>query len=231
VSTHVGIDLVAHDEVRESLARHPERWPRRICTPGELEDCAAAPRGPVARLAGRFAAKEAALKILVADDEAVPWTAIEIHRDPVDRSLGIELHGPAAALASSRGLAGLRVDIAAAAGHAVAVVLARGGGVPGDRTSSKRPSRKADHDMNPTVHEEIRRVLDAHARLTVSAASLAPDADLYQAGMTSHASVNVMLALEDAFDVEFPDRMLKRSVFESVANIAAAMQELTEQAA
>ena len=39
--------------------------------------------------------------------------------------------------------------------------------------------------------------------------------------MTSHASVNVMLALEDAFDVEFPDEMLKRSVFESVASIAA----------
>ena len=37
--------------------------------------------------------------------------------------------------------------------------------------------------------------------------------------MTSHASVNVMLALEDAFDVEFPDEMLKRSVFESVASI------------
>ena len=40
--------------------------------------------------------------------------------------------------------------------------------------------------------------------------ALAEDADLYEAGMTSHASVNVMLALEDAFDVEFPDRMLKR---------------------
>ena len=33
---------------------------------------------------------------------------------------------------------------------------------------------------------------------------LAEDADLYQAGMTSHASVNVMLALEGEFDVEFP---------------------------
>ena len=44
--------------------------------------------------------------------------------------------------------------------------------------------------------------------------------------MTSHASVNVMLALEDRFDVEFPDRMLKRSVFESIASIAAALEEL-----
>jgi acyl carrier protein len=44
--------------------------------------------------------------------------------------------------------------------------------------------------------------------------------------MTSHASVNVMLALEDAFDVEFPDSMLKRSVFESMESIAAAVSEL-----
>ena len=57
-------------------------------------------------------------------------------------------------------------------------------------------------------------------------ASLSDDADLYQAGMTSHASVNVMLALEDAFDVEFPDAMLKRSVFESIAAIDAALTEL-----
>jgi acyl carrier protein len=35
-----------------------------------------------------------------------------------------------------------------------------------------------------------------------------------------------MLALEDAFDVEFPDSMLKRSVFESVAAIEAAVTEL-----
>jgi acyl carrier protein len=45
--------------------------------------------------------------------------------------------------------------------------------------------------------------------------------------MSSHASVNVMLALEGKFDVEFPDRMLRRRVFESVAAIRAALQELT----
>jgi len=60
----------------------------------------------------------------------------------------------------------------------------------------------------------------------VPVAGLADDDDLYQAGMTSHASVNVMLALEDAFDIEFPDRMLKRSVFESIAAIQAALTEL-----
>jgi acyl carrier protein len=79
--------------------------------------------------------------------------------------------------------------------------------------------------------EEIRSIIRDHARLPVEADALAVDADLYQAGMTSHASVNVMLALEDHFDVEFPDHMLKRSVFESMAAIAAALKELQVSAA
>jgi acyl carrier protein len=74
--------------------------------------------------------------------------------------------------------------------------------------------------------DEIRRIINDHGRLPVDVYALGADTDLYQAGMTSHASVNVMLALEDCFDVEFPDRMLKRSVFESIASIAAALGEL-----
>ncbi len=52
------------------------------------------------------------------------------------------------------------------------------------------------------------------------------DSDLYRAGLTSHASVNVMLALEDAFDVEFPQQMLRKKTFESVAAITEALTEL-----
>jgi len=74
---------------------------------------------------------------------------------------------------------------------------------------------------------EIRRVLSEHARLPVEVDTLADDADLFVAGMTSHASVNLMLALEDAFDLEFPDRMLTRSVFESIAAIDSAITELS----
>jgi acyl carrier protein len=73
---------------------------------------------------------------------------------------------------------------------------------------------------------EIRRVLRDHGRLPVDIDSIDDDTDLYRVGMNSLASVNVMLALEDAFNVEFPDRMLKRGVFESVAAIAAAVEEL-----
>jgi acyl carrier protein len=76
------------------------------------------------------------------------------------------------------------------------------------------------------IDDKIREIVATHARLSLPAASLSEDADLYASGMTSQASVSLMLALEDGFDVEFPDHMLKRSVFESIASIRAALIEL-----
>jgi acyl carrier protein len=86
--------------------------------------------------------------------------------------------------------------------------------------------------MNTTLAEidfdpQIRQVLKDHGRLSRDVNLLEADTDLYQSGMTSHASVNVMLALEGAFDLEFPDSMLKRSVFSSIASIRQALAELT----
>jgi acyl carrier protein len=75
--------------------------------------------------------------------------------------------------------------------------------------------------------ERIRKILKDHGRLAQDATTLAEDADLYQAGLTSHASVNVMLALEGEFDIEFPDHMLKRGVFESMASMQNAISQLT----
>ncbi|MGZ2410619.1 acyl carrier protein [Sphingomonas sp. F9_3S_D5_B_2] len=83
----------------------------------------------------------------------------------------------------------------------------------------------------PATNQLIRDILGAHARLPVEVSTLADSDDLYEAGMTSHASVEVMLALEDGFDVEFPDAMLKRSIFASVINIAAAIGQLDRAAA
>jgi acyl carrier protein len=77
-----------------------------------------------------------------------------------------------------------------------------------------------------TSADDIRRVLDAHAKLRVPAASVGPDDDLYAAGMTSHASVNVMLALEDAFDIEFPDELLTKTTFCTIFAIGAALDTL-----
>ena len=79
---------------------------------------------------------------------------------------------------------------------------------------------------NDDITPAIREVLREHGRLSVDASTIEDEQDLYQAGMTSHSSVNVMLALEGAFDVEFPDHMLKRSVFSSVAAIRQALLEL-----
>jgi len=81
--------------------------------------------------------------------------------------------------------------------------------------------------LSTNTTDDIRQVLKEHGRLSTDAAALADDADLYQAGLTSHASVNVMLALEGTFDIEFPDRMLKRGVFGSIASIREAVEELT----
>lgn len=98
---------------------------------------------------------------------------------------------------------------------------------------------------NPTVKEEaelitresgelqdrIRRVIAEHGRLPVDVGAIDDDMDLFQAGMTSHASVNLMLGLESEFDVEFPDAMLKRSVFQSVTAIRSALTRLLTAAA
>jgi acyl carrier protein len=79
------------------------------------------------------------------------------------------------------------------------------------------------------MEERIWAVIKQHARLPVDVSTLTDDSDLYVAGMTSHASVNVMLGLEDEFDIEFPDSMLKRSVFATVSAITAAVSELVGQ--
>jgi len=79
------------------------------------------------------------------------------------------------------------------------------------------------------VTDQIRQVVTLHGRLPVDVVALSDNDDLYRAGLTSHASVNLMLALEDAFDVEFPERFLRRGTFESVAAIRDAIEELVSE--
>jgi len=81
------------------------------------------------------------------------------------------------------------------------------------------------------MQERIRDVLAAHGRMAVDPRTVDGQADLYELGLTSHASVNVMLALEDAFDIEFPDEALKKSTFASVSNIEQVVERLTESSA
>ncbi len=79
-----------------------------------------------------------------------------------------------------------------------------------------------------SMDETIREVLAEHGRLAVDVVALDERTDLFGAGMTSHASVNVMLALEDAFDIEFSEQMLKKSTFESIAAIRAGVLEMQD---
>ena len=78
------------------------------------------------------------------------------------------------------------------------------------------------------MEEMIRSILAEYANLPVEVDKIRDEDDLYQVGMTSHASVNVMLALEDEFEVEFPEAMLRRNTFESVAAIRDALGSLIE---
>lgn len=81
------------------------------------------------------------------------------------------------------------------------------------------------------VLEQVRAVVGQHARLNVPIESISDDGDLYQAGLTSLTTVNLMLALEDHFNVEFPNSMLGRRTFESIRSLAEAIQDLTAKAA
>lgn len=74
--------------------------------------------------------------------------------------------------------------------------------------------------------DAIREVLAQHGRLSVDVQALDEDGDLYNAGLTSLATVGIMLALEERFDVEFPESKLSRVTFRSISTIAETIAEL-----
>lgn len=74
--------------------------------------------------------------------------------------------------------------------------------------------------------DKIKLILEQHGRLTNPVDNLDDDSDLYNAGLTSLATVGLMLALEEEFDVEFPDSMLSRKTFSSIESISDALEEL-----
>ena len=80
--------------------------------------------------------------------------------------------------------------------------------------------------MHNRVEAQIRSILRGTDYLQVNVDGLAEDADLYAAGLNSHATVNLMLSLEQAFDVELPDRLLRRRTFASIKAISEALAEI-----
>jgi acyl carrier protein len=77
------------------------------------------------------------------------------------------------------------------------------------------------------MNSDIRELVAAHAGLPVGVDDLPDHADLYRAGMKSFASVQLMLALEERFGIEFPEEMLTRATFRSIAAIEEAVGKLT----
>jgi holo-[acyl-carrier protein] synthase len=123
MALRVGTDLVCIDTVRESIDDHAEHYLERVYTEREVRDCRTASGLDAERLAARFAAKEATLKVLRPREEGIPWNSIEVRRDP-SGWVELALTGPAAALASEAGVTDLSLSIAHEGAFASAVVVA-----------------------------------------------------------------------------------------------------------
>jgi holo-[acyl-carrier protein] synthase len=118
---HVGIDLADVDEVRNSMRTLGDRYLQRVYTDAERRDCG----GDVARLAERFAAKEATMKALGCP-ERLAWQSVEVVRD-ASGAATLALSGAAAEIAHERGMNAFTVSLARTAAHGAAVVVGRAG--------------------------------------------------------------------------------------------------------
>lgn len=124
VAIHVGLDLVAVQSIEDALrAPHGSRYLRRVYTEREVEDCRTATGVDAERLAARFAAKEATLKVLPLADQGVSLRTIEVRREPSGRVF-LKLTGKTAALAAAAGVVDLALSLTHEGGFAAAVVVA-----------------------------------------------------------------------------------------------------------
>lgn len=128
----VGIDIVDVSEIEESLARLGERYLRRVYSARENRawGADAAGRCDVRRLAACFAVKEATLKVLDPEGEAVDWRCIEVRLGDDSGTL-VELTGGGAELAARRGIGRLAGSVDIRRAQATAIVFAERVGAAG----------------------------------------------------------------------------------------------------
>ena len=123
MALRVGIDLVSVQSVRDSLSAHGARYLERIYSEREVADCRDGETVDPERLAARFAAKEAAIKVLRPGDQAVPWQEIEVRRE-TSGWVHLALTGRAATLADEAHINDLALSLTHEQGFASAVVIA-----------------------------------------------------------------------------------------------------------
>jgi holo-[acyl-carrier protein] synthase len=114
----VGIDMIEIDRVRDVLAKHPERFIRRVFTPAEAAFC----RGRVPELAVRFAAKEAMMKALGTGARSVAWRDIEVLPDRRGKPV-VYLYGGARRRAAEIGLDAIDISLTHLESFAMAAVV------------------------------------------------------------------------------------------------------------
>jgi acyl carrier protein len=76
----------------------------------------------------------------------------------------------------------------------------------------------------PSVMDTVRGIVDQQLNFSVQGYEWSPDDDLWDLGMTSLTCLGLMLSIEDAFDIELPEQLLKESTFRSVNAITAAVE-------
>jgi holo-[acyl-carrier protein] synthase len=115
----VGCDVLAVEEVQDSLTTFGDRYLRKVFTASEINDCQGRDRAH--RLAARFAAKEAVIKAFAQPDMPFPLREIEVTRDgPLPL---LRLSGTLAERAQQQGWLSSSLSLSHADCHAMAVVL------------------------------------------------------------------------------------------------------------
>ncbi|KPK80572.1 MAG: hypothetical protein AMJ81_11825 [Phycisphaerae bacterium SM23_33] len=108
------------------MHRYRQRFLERVYTPAELKYCLGRKR-ELEHLAGRFAAKEAVLKVLGTGwRKGINWTDVEILNDPSGQPR-VSLHGRCLEVAQARNIREILISISHIETHAIASAVAAGG--------------------------------------------------------------------------------------------------------
>jgi holo-[acyl-carrier protein] synthase len=118
----LGIDIAEINRIEAAIGRYGDHFLRRLFTPAEIEYCESH-RNRFERYAGRFAAKEAAMKALGTGwRRGVRWVDIEVIRDPAGKP-SLRLAGQAGAFAARLGVRNIALTIPHAGNTALAEVI------------------------------------------------------------------------------------------------------------